>query len=537
MSWLRFWRRIAIDPGYEAPSTLAKLYGLLASHPLLMKLLSPRRESVKHHQTWRLVLNLLVDHGDSKLAIVHCTPTVLSYLFDYAQHASGGSSRRDHWSISERVLAHHSESNLSERAEFAFSMMKMLDRANEDPDWDGCRFWAFVINHWFRAEDRAIWQRRLQIKTIRRINSRIRKLGYAYDALSEILNVLASHKQSAQVEQAFLANPERFVNNAITVMVLPNQAREVTERWLSHPLLEIAHEQTDPIEVATFLSNHIWAYQERCPQPIPKRLKRHLTRESLCEAKVVQRDLVTMKAALGGAFLAIFEDESERIQHALTRTSQFQYDTLMMGTMAEENQRTFRRLLNSTGSPVRLREKVLSHPVSQEWITEKKQAFPDWEAHWFTFRIDSHLNEKPVTIQIEQDPEEVLRMGTYAQSCLALGAFNSYSAVANLIDVNKQVINMRDADGRLLARRLVAMSEEGELVFFSIYTSGKESVFRPLFDHFARALSQRTGISIYNQDSAHGYTIKKILSQSWYDDGACGVTTKRPRSRRKIEAS
>ena len=69
-------------------------------------------------------------------------------------------------------------------------------------------------------------------------------------------------------------------------------------------------------------------------------------------------------------------------------------------------------------------------------------------------------------IRLEQDPLEVLKMGTYVGSCLGLGGGLTYSAAAALLDVNKQVLYARDEQGTVIARQLVAISDDNQLVPF-----------------------------------------------------------------------
>ena len=64
------------------------------------------------------------------------------------------------------------------------------------------------------------------------------------------------------------------------------------------------------------------------------------------------------------------------------------------------------------------------------------------------------LQSEQLTIQMEQNPFEILKLGTYVGSCLGLGGGFSYSAVAALLDVNKQVLYARNHRGVVVARQL-----------------------------------------------------------------------------------
>jgi hypothetical protein len=132
----------------------------------------------------------------------------------------------------------------------------------------------------------------------------------------------------------------------------------------------------------------------------------------------------------------------------------------------------------------------------------------------------------PNTFAVEHDPLEILRMGTYAGTCLSVGGANAHSAAAVLLDPNKQVLYLRDGRGRVVARQLLAISDEGELVCFHVYASIRSPGVSELFRKYDVALAKALQVPIYRFDSqtAREYNIARVLSEAWYDDGNWDLT-------------
>jgi hypothetical protein len=120
---------------------------------------------------------------------------------------------------------------------------------------------------------------------------------------------------------------------------------------------------------------------------------------------------------------------------------------------------------------------------------------------------------------VERDPFEVLKLGTYVGSCLAIGGMCSDSAVAALLDANKRVLYARDRRKRVVARQLIAISDEDRLVCFSVYplSAGKE--VKTLFREYDFAFAKALGIPLYEPSKTEaGYEVSSVLSVYWWDD-------------------
>lgn len=79
-----------------------------------------------------------------------------------------------------------------------------------------------------------------------------------------------------------------------------------------------------------------------------------------------------------------------------------------------------------------------------------------------------------LTAYAATDPLEVLQMGSLFGTCLSAGKFNAHAAVAAAVEVNKRVLFVKDGAGRVLGRRLLALTPAGELIGFTTYGAGAD---------------------------------------------------------------
>jgi hypothetical protein len=96
---------------------------------------------------------------------------------------------------------------------------------------------------------------------------------------------------------------------------------------------------------------------------------------------------------------------------------------------------------------------------------------------------------------------------------------SAISAVAVVLDVNKQVLYGVDGGGAVVARQIIALSEEERIVPFSVYPESAQAQ-APHFDSYVARLAEAMGIEVHDGGRDTDYTIAGILSREWYDDGA-----------------
>jgi len=185
---------------------------------------------------------------------------------------------------------------------------------------------------------------------------------------------------------------------------------------------------------------------------------------------------------------------------------------------AESNRRSFRRFLRAyiQGD----KDYLSRHPATLQWYRRNPRIDPELWTTGVQTTVASPAGER-VTVALERDPIEILKLGQYVGSCLGLGGVLSSSAIAALLDVNKQVVYVRDAHGAVLARQLLAISDQQQMIAFAVYPKSPEWLVRAFHDH-ACLFSERLDIEICTQDD---YAVDIVIAEDWWDDGLLEVTS------------
>jgi hypothetical protein len=250
----------------------------------------------------------------------------------------------------------------------------------------------------------------------------------------------------------------------------------------------------------------------------PRALRDHLTGRRALSAAQVERHLERVRHALPTCRLAVLRAAVDIQLSRAVGSKQVDREALSALALlqdAEKNRRGLRRFLRAllNGEADHLRR----HPATQNWARRHPQIDLDLWTRGLERQLQANDNRE-VVIRIEQDPLEVLKMGTYVGSCLGLGGGFSYSAAAALLDVNKQVLYARDEQGTVIARQLIAISDDNQLVPFSVYPQSAPSSLQLAFDRYDTDLASALGIS--RVDPTQSYDIENVLSHEWWDDGA-----------------
>ena len=72
------------------------------------------------------------------------------------------------------------------------------------------------------------------------------------------------------------------------------------------------------------------------------------------------------------------------------------------------------------------------------------------------------------SLQLENIPLKVLQMGNLFGRCLSVDDSNAFSAIANAVEINKQVLYIRDSRGVVIGRKLIGLSPNGRLLWLQI---------------------------------------------------------------------
>jgi len=167
------------------------------------------------------------------------------------------------------------------------------------------------------------------------------------------------------------------------------------------------------------------------------------------------------------------------------------------------------------------------HILSKRWLN--KHPSLDIETFSRGIVMENQIDDLgTVTISVEQDPLEALKLGTYANTCLSINGMCNDSSLAVVLDINKLVLYARDESGKVLGRQLVCWSEADELVCFNIYpltVSRSLKLFFHAYDlAFASALDTVARYENYDENDRKDPVIVNILSESWWDDGAWDIS-------------
>jgi len=132
-------------------------------------------------------------------------------------------------------------------------------------------------------------------------------------------------------------------------------------------------------------------------------------------------------------------------------------------------------------------------------------------------------NKFPVLYGLERDPIEILNMGGHFRTCLSPDQFNYFSVFANIADINKQVLYVRDDRGEVISRTLLALTNDGYLLTFHIYCHKLQEQIKELTTKFVHDLATKMGTSVVATGN-----VKTLVASDWYDDGPDDLTQPHP---------
>ncbi|MFZ6733641.1 hypothetical protein ACO0LG_17070 [Undibacterium sp. Ji42W] len=262
--------------------------------------------------------------------------------------------------------------------------------------------------------------------------------------------------------------------------------------------------------------------QYELDSPLPRRLRLYIENEIVLTDTQVQRHCALTLKRLPAFRLRVMEQAIwQDMDRALQLRGQVPSAAHALRLLAglDRDPRYNRKGLQSflrqvkAGKP----DSYSHHPLNLAWhaahpLVDKAC----WEAG---LHKDIKVDGKSLRLAFEQDPFEILKLGTYAGSCLSIGGFCSYSAVACLLDANKRVIYARNEEGRVIARQLVAIDEKDRLFCCEIYPSQCSPSMQAAFKSYDYELAAMLGIEIYREEEGSNYEVITILAQNWWDDG------------------
>jgi len=147
----------------------------------------------------------------------------------------------------------------------------------------------------------------------------------------------------------------------------------------------------------------------------------------------------------------------------------FRLSDVYYGVGSRKNRRAFTRFLKAAEDGES--GYVQRQPLTSNW--RRSQTGLDLSLWEQGIEISGQTErEGKLHLRVEQIPWKVLQMGKYSNTCLAFGGCSEHSAAAVMLDINKQVVYARNEKGAVVARQLLAISEERNLVAFVSHSAG-----------------------------------------------------------------
>jgi len=327
---------------------------------------------------------------------------------------------------------------------------------------------------------------------------------------------------------AFNQCPQQLLKLAQTLGVLDVSARrQLIQSFVKHPLHSADPTELEVGQLVGLVEGHL---RSGVSNPSPRRLREHLLGNRALQPSQVVRDTELIRERWLALQLDVFNqlafDQMSTGLPEAERTSKVKH-ALMLQQTAEEHRRSLRQLLKAyLGGK---RGYVENHPKNREWLARHPRLEQSEWLRGMSYRSDV-AGHGVLDLSIEHDALEVLRLGSYFGTCLGVGGGLSYSAAAITLDINKQVVYARNAAGRVVARQLLAISEDEQLICFSVYPKRIKTAVRAVFKEFDVQLAACLGMEVYepkdDDNGDDGYKIAPIVSRDFWDDDAWDLNPK-----------
>jgi hypothetical protein len=320
----------------------------------------------------------------------------------------------------------------------------------------------------------------------------------------------------ALVLEAFESFPETLVRTARLLGTLRRHvALSVLADFSRYPLVQENPFHLPPVRMVSLLREHCVSGVE---SPLPRKVRLALEAGRELPPGQMARALRVASSQLPRLRLQVLARlVLERLRGGLpadVRDARVRH-ALQMASLINDNRRALRRLLARYFAGER--DFIVQHPASRAWFTRHPKVDREtWLSGPVLRREVPGVGE--VTLALEQDSLEALRLGTHVGSCLGLNGSCGYSAAAVVLDVNKRVLYARDARGRVLARQLLCISDDDTLVPFNVYPESASQALQSFFLDYDLAFSEALGLSL--SDGPDSPDVENVLSTCFWHDGA-----------------
>jgi hypothetical protein len=310
--------------------------------------------------------------------------------------------------------------------------------------------------------------------------------------------------------------PKRFLDVLRDLGTLPEkEAAEACASLRDHPGCGVDPRRID-LREACFLFDTILRDGE--PDPMPEKLRDAACKRIELSTAAMEHYREEFAARLADYQIDLLLARIREVDERYRREGLDPHTIRFLAGLGKSNRRALKRFLHAISEGrANYRE---THPANRAWLEKHRHlSLGEWLGGASSCHPVSLPGHEGAFVRLEDDPQETLKMGTYADTCLAIGGCNQHAAVANSLDVNKRVAFLRDRSGRPLARQLLAISDEEVLVPFEVYRIDftiEAKTVESIFGAFDVALATRLGVACWR--GGVEYRIAALVAKDWYDD-------------------
>ncbi len=235
----------------------------------------------------------------------------------------------------------------------------------------------------------------------------------------------------------------------------------------------------------------------------PKNVEK-LLKEQLIISKLEALDAI-IKESIRSYYAKIYPELSLEV---ITKDFIFGIN-LYKNISKKQNKRVLKRLLKGI---VQGKDLISIFQKNKEFIEREKKKGINLLPFWLDFSQEFELKGKRYLASIENNPLKALKMGEIFSTCLSLDSDNNYLLVGNVVEINKRVIFLKDSFDKILARKLIAIDNSGNLFGFRTYSFNEIEPWEKIFlDLFCLKLSNKIGLKLADEEAEN-----KFRPQNFY---------------------
>lgn len=291
-------------------------------------------------------------------------------------------------------------------------------------------------------------------------------------------------------------------------------ADRVCKVFVEHPLVSCKTEDCSLDDMVIMVESN--SHGRRHGLSIKARLRTHLNGTKVLPPHLLAADRAELLQTWARLTIEVLDELVQRelrLMFPIMTSQGVKEDVLMFLHTLDRSQRKGRELvrwsLRHDATP------KMTRPGNKRWMATLEQGVAKT---WMQGLVWNR--EVPqygaLRLELETNPIEVLWMGEYGNSCLSKGGCCQYSALTNALEANKQVLYARNTSGRVVARQLLAISEQRTLVCCEVYPRAVADEVKALFAAYDRVFAELLGLPV---DTGNDYTVAAPLGLDWYDDG------------------